>query len=133
MIRVGLVGCGRMGEVHLRLLGELEGVQIVGVVDTDRDRANALAAGGRSDLVAGSLESLLELARPDAVHILSPPATHASLACAALQAGCHVFVEKPMALTAEEARLVIAAAENGKILTVGHNHLFDPVIQTAQA
>ena len=133
MIRVGLVGCGRMGKVHLRLLSELEGVQIVGVVDTDRDRANALAAGGRSGLVAGSLESLLELARPDAVHILSPPATHASLACTALQAGCHVFVEKPMALTADEARLVIAAAENGKILTVGHNYLFDPVIRTAQA
>jgi predicted dehydrogenase len=121
-----------MGEVHLRLLSELEGVQIVGVVDTDRERANALAAGGRIDLVAGSLENLLELARPDAVHILTPPATHASLACTALKAGCHVFVEKPMSLTVQEAGLVVAEAKHGKILTVGHNHLFDPVIRGAQ-
>jgi len=122
-----------MGEVHLRILKKLPGVQIVGVADTDLGRANALAARGRIGLVAGDLESLLEQARPDAVHILTPPATHASLACTALKAGCHVFVEKPMALTAEDAALIASATEPGRVLTVGHNHLFDPVIRAARA
>jgi predicted dehydrogenase len=133
MIRVGLVGCGQMGEVHLRLLKTLKGVQIVGVADPNLTRAKALASREKIDVVAGGLESLLELARPDAVHILTPPATHAALACTALRASCHVFVEKPMALTVQEAESVSAAVEPGRILTVGHNHLFDPVIREARA
>lgn len=131
MIRVGLVGCGRMGEVHLNLVRHMPGVQIVGVADTDLGRANSLAAKGRIGLVAESFESLLEQARPSAVHILTPSATHASLSCTALRAGCHVFVEKPMALTAQEAGLMVAAAEHNRLLTVGHNHLFDPVVREA--
>lgn len=133
MIRVGLIGCGRMGEIHLRIIKEIPGVRIVGLADTDADRANTLAAMGGIGLVSESLEGLLELAQPDAVHILTTPATHASLTCTALKAGCHVFVEKPMALTAHEAGLMVAAADRGKILTVGHNHLFDPVIREARA
>jgi predicted dehydrogenase len=133
MIRVGLVGCGQMGEVHLQLVKNLKGVQIVGVADPNLARARALASREKIDVVAGGLESLLELARPDAVHIVTPPVTHAPLACTALRAGCHVFVEKPMALTVQEAESVLAAVEPGRILTVGHNHLFDPVIREARA
>lgn len=132
MIRVGLVGCGRMGEIHLQVLNSLQGVRVVGVADLDRDRADALAERGSVDVVTSSLESLLETARPDAVHILTPPATHAALAITALSAGCHVFVEKPLALSTHEAELMAAAVQQGRLLTVGHNHLFDPVIQEAQ-
>lgn len=84
-------------------------------------------------MAAGSLEGVLGLARPDAIHILTPPATHTSLACTALKAGCHVFLEKPMALTAYDAALIASATEYGRLLTVGHNHLFDPVIREARA
>ena len=133
MIRVGLVGCGRMGEIHLSIVRDLKGVQIVGVADPSVTRAKALASRAKIDVVAGGLEGLLELARPDTLHIVTPPATHASLTCMALRAGCHVFVEKPMALTAQEADVVLAAVKPGRILTVGHNHLFDPVIREARA
>lgn len=133
MIRVGLVGCGRMGEIHLRIVRDLKGVKIVGVADPNVTRAKALASGDKIDAVTDGLESLLELAQPDTLHIVTPPATHASLTCMALRAGCHVFVEKPMALTAKEADVVVAAVEPGRILTVGHNHLFDPVIREARA
>jgi predicted dehydrogenase len=122
-----------MGEVHLSLIKDLKEVDVVGIADTYADRAQALAAREKIGPAFRDLESLLEQARPDAVHIVTPPATHASLTCMALQAGCHVFVEKPMALTAEEARsMVKVAAENNRMLTVGHNHLFDPVIREAR-
>jgi predicted dehydrogenase len=121
-----------MGEVHLSLINDLKEVNVVGVADTYAGRAKALAARGKIAPAFRDLEALLEQARPDAVHIVTPPATHASLACTALRAGCHVFVEKPMALTAQEASLMIAAAtENDRILTVGHNHLFDPAVREA--
>lgn len=133
MIRTGIVGCGRMGEIHCRILKEIKGVQIVGVADPDVARAHALTARAGTGVAARDLESLVEMARPDAIHILTPPATHAPLACAALGSGCHVFVEKPMALTAHDARLMALAAEDGhRILTVGHNHLFDSVIREAR-
>ncbi len=132
MSRVGLVGCGRMGEIHLRIIRGLRGPTVVGVADTDLNRAKTFAAREGIGHAAGDLESLLELSRPEVIHIVTPPATHASLACAALEAGCHVFVEKPMALTGREAELILAAVKPGRILTVGHNHLFDPVIREAR-
>ena len=132
MIRVGIVGCGQMGDVHLRLVNEMKDARVVGVADHDRARADGLASRGKVDLVAEDLETLLTRAAPDAVHILTPPFTHASLATAALRAGCHVFGEKPMAMTQQEATaMVTASEENGKLLTVGHNHLFNPVVRNA--
>lgn len=134
MIRVGIVGCGRMGENHCRIVREIDGVSIVGVVDPNLDRARALATGYAIQQAAAHLEELLECTRVDAVHILTPPTTHAALACTALQAGCHVLVEKPMALTVAEAEQMLdAATQHHRILTVGHNHLFEPVVREAQA
>ncbi|MBZ0158660.1 Gfo/Idh/MocA family oxidoreductase [Candidatus Methylomirabilis sp.] len=134
MIRVGIVGCGRMGENHCRIVRELNGVSIVGVVDPNPDRARAIAANYSIEQAASRLEELLERTRVDAVHILTPPTTHAPLACTALHAGCHVLVEKPMALTAKEAEQMLdAATQHDRILTVGHNHLFEPVVREAHA
>jgi len=133
MIKVGIVGCGHMGEVHLNLLRGMRNIRVVGIADQDLERAKGLAAKGPVGFVAGDLETLLERAKPDAVHILTPLFTHAPLACAALRAGCHVYVEKPMALTSQEARSMAAAAtENKRVLTVGHNNLFSPVVQEAR-
>lgn len=132
MIRIAIVGCGRMGENHCRIVRELEGVSVVGAVDPNLARAKALAASYAVEQAAAHLEELLERTRVDAVHILTPPTTHASLACTALQAGCHVFVEKPMALTVVEAKQMLdAAAQHHRILTVGHNHLFESVVREA--
>jgi predicted dehydrogenase len=132
MIKVGIVGCGKMGDVHLKLVNGMEDARVVAVADHDLERARGLASRGKVKMVAKDLETLLERANPDAVHILTPPFTHASLACTALQAGCHVFVEKPMAMTAQEARAMAASsADHKKLLTVGHNHLFNPVVREA--
>ncbi|MGB7948001.1 MAG: Gfo/Idh/MocA family oxidoreductase [Candidatus Binatia bacterium] len=132
-MKVGVVGAGLMGKIHLNLLREMHGVQIVGVADSRIDRAEALDVAGNIGTAFRDLETLLERARPDAVHIVTPPNTHAALAGMALRAGCHVFVEKPMALTVQEAQSMIAiATENRRILAVDHNHLFDPAVRDAQ-
>jgi predicted dehydrogenase len=131
-MKVGVVGAGFMGRIHLSMLKDVKGVQIVGVADNCFKRANAVAGEENIGSAFRDLDSLLAEARPDAVHIVTPPATHASLAGTALRAGCHVFVEKPMALTVQEARSMISlATENRRILAVDHNHRFDPAIREA--
>ncbi|OGP93041.1 MAG: hypothetical protein A2156_03930 [Deltaproteobacteria bacterium RBG_16_48_10] len=132
MIKVGIVGCGLIGDVHLKILKSMKNIHVVGIADQDLKRAESLASRGKVGVFAGDLKALLELAKPEAVHILTPPFTHASLTCAALQAGCHVYVEKPMALTTQEAQLMVATAfERKRLLTVGHNNLFSPVVREA--
>jgi predicted dehydrogenase len=92
--RVALVGAGYVSAYHIRALETLPHVQIVGIADQSVDRARALA---RRFAIPGVFASLSDMrpARPDVVHILTPPASHAALAIEALEMGCDVFVEKP--------------------------------------
>jgi 2-alkyl-3-oxoalkanoate reductase len=130
MIKVGIIGCGQMGDVHTRLVNGMKDVHVVGVADHDLERAKSLASKRNVKVAVKDLETLLESSIPDAVHILTPPFTHAPLTHTALQAGCHVFVEKPMAITTQEARAMVASSlGHNRILTVGHNHLFNPVVR----
>ena len=81
--------------------------------------------------VVGSFDELLAM-NPDVVSICSPPWAHAEQAIAVLEHGCHVLVEKPMAMNVEEAERMAAAAErSGKLLCVAHSHLFDQSIVRA--
>src|SRR3954469_19938222 len=95
-IRAGVVGTGYVSHHHLRALKDLPFVEIVGVADTDAARAALVAAkvGG-----SGVYQNLAEMAaaKPDVIHVLTPPSSHKSLTLEALDMGCHVFVEKPMA------------------------------------
>ena len=128
-LRVGLIGCGRIARVHHAYLRELPQVELIGVCDAD---AAACEAFGRSAALPtfNSLADLVERGRPDAVHVLTPPATHASLALELLKRGVNVLVEKPLALSAADAESVIAAAQRaGRWVTVDHNRWFDPVVQ----
>src|SRR5262245_59120704 len=92
--RVGLVGAGYISEFHLRALHRLRRVHVVGVADADLARAVRVANKWR---LAGCYASLDELLaeKPDVVHVLTPPDSHADLACQAIEHGCHIFVEKP--------------------------------------
>jgi predicted dehydrogenase/nucleoside-diphosphate-sugar epimerase len=129
--RVALVGAGYVSAYHIRALQTLPHIRIVGVVDTSMERAHALARRFGIPGVFASLSDVRE-ARPDVVHILTPPASHARLAVEALEMGCHVFVEKPMAPTAVECDAMIAAATRaGRMLSVNHSATDDPVIVRA--
>jgi predicted dehydrogenase len=129
--RVGLIGCGRIARVHRAYLQGLSQVELIGVCDADVAARTSFA--GETNLPAfATTGELIERGRPDVVHVLTPPASHASLAIELLTRGVNVLVEKPLALSTAQADEVIAAARrSGRWVTVDHNRWFDPVVQRA--
>src|SRR5437870_1310748 len=123
--RVGVAGAGYVAAHHLRALRDLPFVETVAITDLDQDRARELAGKFGVKGVYRNLSEMAE-ARPDVIHVLTPPASHRALALEALAMGCHVLVEKPMAESAEECDEMIArAAEAGRVLSVNHSARFD--------
>jgi predicted dehydrogenase/nucleoside-diphosphate-sugar epimerase len=126
-LRVAFLGAGAMARNHVDAIRRTRlPVRIVGVHDHLNDRAGELAAlaGARA---YPSLASLLSEAGPDVVHVCTPPGAHVAGACASLEAGAHVYVEKPFAPTAiEAARVLDLAATRKRIVCAGHQLLFDP-------
>ena len=89
-MRVGFIGCGHIARVHLRAVQSTD-ARLVGVTDLFPDYARHFAAECDGDLpVYASIRELVEQARPDVVHVLTPPATHYQTVLECLEAGCHV-------------------------------------------
>lgn len=129
-----MVGCGHMGTRHLDCLRRVPGVVVTGLCDSDRQAAARAAAVWPGSVPYPGLDAMLSADPPDVVHIVTPPASHHTLAREALQAGCHVLVEKPMALNAREADGMIEAADQtGACLSVVHNFLFEHAVRRARA
>jgi predicted dehydrogenase len=121
-IRTGLVGAGAFGANHARQLSQVEESSFQGVFDRDLDRAEDMAAryGVRG---FDSLDALI--AACDALVVATPAKSHGRVAGAAVAAGKHVLVEKPLAATPAEAdALVVAAARAGVVLQAGHQERF---------
>ena len=128
MTRVGVIGAGVMGRNHVRVLRELGEVDLVGVADASLDAAVKVAAihGTRG---YASHKELFEREKPEAVIVAAPTNSHHALVVDALAAGCHVFVEKPIAATLEEADdLVARAATAQRVLAVGHIERYNPAV-----
>lgn len=133
-MKVGIVGCGQVAPMHIRALQRSGKADIIGLCDVDEVRARALADRFGIPNVYDDLGMLLREKCPDVIHITTPPDTHAALAIQALEAGSHVLVEKPMALSVSEADDMIAAAqESGAKLCVNHNYLFRPSVKKARS
>lgn len=127
MTRVALVGCGQIADAHLQEIRKVPGATLVGVCDRHRDLAAQAAARFGVPAVYTDLARMLAEARPDVLHVTTPPHSHAAVARQALAAGVHVYVEKPFTADADEADEVLAAAEAaGRLVCVGHDQLFDP-------
>lgn len=123
--RVGFVGAGGVAEIHAAVLAEDSRVKIQCFYDLDMARSQALAGrfGGHA---AKSLEEVLK--QCDAVFVCTPNTTHENVAMQVLEAGKHVFCEKPFALNLKSAtRLRDSAVRSGLIYQVGHNRRFAPV------
>ncbi|QNK01628.1 NAD-dependent epimerase/dehydratase family protein [Dyella telluris] len=132
-LRVGIVGAGYVARYHIEALKRLAEVEIVGICDLDRDAAQRLAKTYDIDLVTSDLGEL-GARQPQAIFILTPPSSHCALTLRAMDMGCHVFVEKPMADSVAECDAMIAKArEKGLVLSVDHSDLFDPMIMRAKA
>jgi predicted dehydrogenase len=128
-LRAGVIGLGSMGRNHVRVLDEaVGGVQLVAVADP---RADALRATTDERPVRGYADATVMLAEEqlDLVTVAAPTSLHERVTVAALRAGVHVLVEKPIAATRPEAERMMAAADDaGRILSVGHIERFNPAI-----
>ena len=123
---VGVLGVGRLGAAHARILGEIPGCDLIGVSDVDVDRARAVAA--ERGVAALDPQELVD--RCDAVVVAVTTSAHHAVARMALEAGCHVLVEKPLTPTLAEADdLVETAAGLGLFLAVGHVERFNAAIR----
>ena len=126
MLRFGVVGTGIMGSNHARIASQHRDVELVAVVDPDRERAERLASayGAKPYADVSECTDLL-----DAAVVATPTEHHRDVGVALLDAGVHTLVEKPIAATTAEATDLIAAAErSGATLTVGHVERFNPAV-----
>lgn len=127
-VRVGILGCGYWGSKHIRIMSSTVGVSEVSVIDSDPKVCRRLRETFRNLRTFRSLE--VAIPHIDALVIATPPSTHASLGLAAIQAGKHVLIEKPLATSVAEARsLVTQAGRYGVVLMVGHTFQYNPAVR----
>lgn len=128
--RAGMVGAGNICEFHVAAVKALPNVELIGITDLDRDKAEAAAKKWGTTAFA-TMDDLIA-AGANVIHVLTPPAAHGKVTLAALERGCHVLVEKPITEDEQEA-LAIAKLAKAKGLTVSVNHslLYDPQVRRA--
>lgn len=128
MLKVAIVGCGELADAHASTIQRIKGCEIVGVCDREPLMAKQLYERFPVKRYFDDLISLLGEARPDVVHITTPPEAHFETAKLCLEQGCHVYVEKPFTLNAGEAQRLLELADERELkLTVGHNEQFTHV------
>jgi len=129
-LRIAVVGVGHLGQHHARLLASMDGVQLVGIVDTKPGRAGEIA----SKLVVPSFTHLGELPLDglDAVTIAVPTVSHLDVALPLIDAGVSVLVEKPLSSSLDDAdKMIESAARRGVVLAAGHTERFNPAVVAA--
>jgi predicted dehydrogenase len=125
--RVAIIGCGMIADQHADQLRYLPGCELVAACDTDELMAEQLADRFRVPRVFTDAAEMLGGGRVDAVHITTPAQSHFPLARLCLEAGCHVYVEKPFTVDPEQAEELLRLSEvYRRRITVGHNLQFSP-------
>jgi predicted dehydrogenase len=125
--RVAVIGAGHMGKHHARIYGELQGCELVAVVDKDIDRARKVSSqhGGKAVCRVADVAGKL-----DAVSVAVPTVYHTEVAIPLIERGVAVLVEKPLAPDAASAKqLLDASRKHDCLLQVGHSERFNPVVQ----
>jgi predicted dehydrogenase len=127
-VRVGIVGCGKVGQIHAAALGALPEAEFVAACDASADRAGAFASRygvrGFADVPA-----MLREARVEAVLICTPHPLHAAPTIQAAEAGAHILVEKPLAANLRDCDAMLAAARKAgvKLAVISQRRLYEPV------
>ena len=125
MLRVAIVGCGKIADQHVQAINRIGDCAIVALCDREVLMARQLGERFGVSQCFADVEEMLGSAKPDIVHITTPPQGHAALARKCLEFGANVYLEKPFTVTAREAEsLVRLAEERGLKVTVGHNYQF---------
>lgn len=134
MLKVAIVGCGKIADSHASQIQRIKGCEIVGVCDREPLMAQQLYARFPVKQHFSDVTALLSESRPDVVHITTPPASHFDLAKTCLEAGCHVYVEKPFTLCEHEAQELIGLANEKRLkITAGHDDQFTHVARRMRA
>lgn len=125
MIKVGIIGCGRIADAHAEQIQRITGCEIVGVCDQEELMAKQLYERFPVKSYFNNVDALLEVAQPDIVHITTSPQSHFDLGKRCLEAGCHIYIEKPFTVnTAQAEELIKLATEKNLKVTVGHDDQF---------
>jgi predicted dehydrogenase len=125
MIKVGIIGCGKIADAHAEQIQRIAGAEIIGACDKEELMARQMYERFDIRNYYSNVSEFLEAARPDVVHITTPPQSHFELGKLCLEAGCHVYIEKPFTVNLKEAvELIDFAAEKHKKITVGHDYQF---------
>jgi predicted dehydrogenase len=133
-LRVGIVAAGIMGELHAKIYRAHPACQVVAVADGNLDRARAMA--GKLDIPRSfdSCEAMLAQAEVDLVSVCTPDHAHAAPAIAAADAGKHVLIEKPLAVTVADAQAILAAAERNRVKVMTQfSHRWVPAYQQTKS
>jgi len=130
MLKIGVIGAGHLGKIHIKLLLELsDRFELVGFYDNDKTNAEFVAQQFDIKLFESFSELIQEV---DCLDIVTPTLSHFSCAVEALRARKHVFIEKPLSETMEEAKkLVLFTNEAEVVVQVGHVERFNPAFQAA--
>lgn len=133
-LRIGIVGCGLVARTHISAIRRIRNAELVAICDANQRLAEETARRLNIGSYYAGLPELLSGANLDVVHVTTPPQTHPAVCTQAMEAGCHVLVEKPMALTVAEADKMIAAARTEKVrLCVVHNLQFASMVLKAKS
>lgn len=120
-LKIAIVGCGKIADAHVDEIRKIPSVQLSAVCDLEPIMAEQLAVRYSVPRWYSDVATLLAAEKPDVLHITTPPQSHLPLTRQAVAAGCHVFLEKPVALRHSDTELIIAAAEGaGRKLTVNY-------------
>lgn len=125
MLKVAIVGCGKIADSHALQIQRIEGCEIVGVCDREKLMAQQLHDRFPIKQYFDDLDELLRETKPDVVHITTPPKSHFEIGKQCLQHGCHVYIEKPFTLNTNDALALISLADQkGLKITAGHDDQF---------
>jgi predicted dehydrogenase len=125
MIKVGIIGCGKIADVHAEQIQRIACVEIVSVCDKEELMAKQLYERFNIKNYFSNVNQFLNTHKLDVVHITTPPQSHFELGRLCLEAGCHVYMEKPFTVNTDEAiKLINLATENNLKITVGHDYQF---------
>ena len=136
---IGIIGFGGFGQFLFDSWSTMDGIVVRAVADAHQDAEEALrrrvreAGTGPNTAFYGDWRTILDNEEVDIVSIVTPPGSHAEMADAALRAGKHVLIEKPLATSLEEARHIRAAAvETGRVVAIDYMLRFNPIVETLQ-
>jgi predicted dehydrogenase len=128
MLRVAIIGCGKIADDHLEQIERIQGCEVIGACDREPLMAQQLCERFKVPRSFTDVKEMLRECRPDVVHVTTPPQSHFSITAQCLEAGSNVYVEKPFTVTAKEAQALIdLATSRGRTLTVGHDLQFSHV------